>query len=170
MNESLNNTIYNISTNTNITENLTLFGQNIPITNSPTIDIFLISLIVSLFVTLVNKYLSDQVKIKALRKEMKSLQKEMRSVMVKDPEKAKKIQAKIMQKNLENMRHAFNPRIMLITMFPMFFVFYLIKVYYSHLGEFFKFPIFGWEFGWLGSYIIFSIFNSLLLKKILDVA
>ena len=163
----MNSTLINQTTNETIK---TIFGHTIPLTGNPTLDIFLVALVASLFVTLINKYFTDQVKIKALRKEMKDLQKELRKHVGKDHKKAQEIQSKIMQKNLENMKYAMNFKVMLITMFPMLILFYFIKMYYSHLGEFFTVPIFGWHFGWLGTYITFSIINSILLKKILDVA
>jgi len=147
----------------------TILGHTVPISSSPTIDIYLITVLVSLFMTLTNKYLSDQVAIKALRKEMKELQAKMKKVMRKDPKKAQMLQKEIMKKNLENMKYTMNPKIMLFTLLPMILVFSFIRKYYSHLGEFFN--VFGLtHFGWLGTYILFSIINSIILKKLLDVA
>lgn len=155
--------------NETLSEIPTVLGQTLPFTASPIIDIFLISLVAALFITLVNKYLSDQIKIKALRKEMKQLQKESKKMMTKDPKKAQALQKEMMKKNFENMKHAMNPKIMMITMIPMLFIFFLIKQYYSGFGEFFTpFGLVSW--GWLGTYITFSIVNSIALKKILDVA
>ena len=64
MNETLNETITQ-------TVAPLLAGNSIPLTTSPIMDIFLIALVGSLFTTLVNKYMTDQVKIKALKKDMK---------------------------------------------------------------------------------------------------
>ncbi|MCA9497072.1 MAG: DUF106 domain-containing protein [Nanoarchaeota archaeon] len=161
MNNTINQTVADVSQ--------TFMGISFPFTNSPTMDIFLMSLVASLFITLINKYMSDQVKIKALRAEMKELQKKMRSTMTKNPEKAKKIQQEIMKKNMENMKHAFNMKIMVITMLPMLLLFGFISKNYAQFGEFFNF--FGLTtFGWLGTYLVFSIFCSIALKKILNVA
>jgi len=168
MNTTLNETIAQ-SINGSAIQSLTLMGQTLPFTNSPTIDIILITIIASLFITLVNKYMSDQIKIKALRSEMKELQKSMRKEMTKNPEKAKKIQAEIMKKNLENMKHAMNPKIMAITMLPLLVLFMFIRKYYDQFGEFFTpFDLVSW--GWLGTYIFFSIISSIIMKKVLDVA
>lgn len=165
MNETINQTI--ITTSNNVSN--TFFGHTLPLTGNPMYDIFILTFFTALFITLVNKYLSDQNKIKALRKEMKSLQKEMKEKLKEDPKKAQKIQQEIMKKNFENMKHAFNPKIMLITMVPLTFVFIAVRQYYSPFGEFFNF--FGLtHFTWLGTYILFSIINSMILKKILDVA
>jgi len=169
INQTLNQTIIsNINDTTN--SSLLFMGQTFPITSSPTYDIILITIVAALFITLVNKYLSDQVKIKALRSEMKDLQKKMRKLMSKDPAKAKKMQGEIMKKNMENMKHAMNPKIMLITMVPLLGVFMFVSKYYSQFGEFFT-PFNGFVmWGWLGTYIFFSIISSIIMKKVLDVA
>lgn len=169
MNSTLNETL-NQTLNESLTQtNATLMGYSAPFTTGPTLDIYIITLFVALFITLVNKYMSDQVKIKALRKEMKDLQKKMRKEMAKDPQKAQKIQKEIMKKNMENMKHAMNPKIMLITMVPIFIVFTFVGRLYGDSGQFFNF-LGWWTWGWLGTYIFFSIINSILLKKLLDVA
>lgn len=166
MNSTINQTVADVSQ--------TFIGMTFPFTNSPAMDIFLMSLVASLFITLVNKYMSDQVKIKALRAEMKELQKKMRGMMAKNPEKAKKLQQEIMKKNMENMKHAFNMKIMMITMLPMLLLFGFISKNYSQFPVIFDFGFSFWFFwqpwGWLGTYLVSSIICSIALKKILNVA
>lgn len=145
-----------------------LLGKVVPILTSPVYDIACFALIGALFTTLVNKFLSDQVAIKVLRKDMKKLQKKIRETMKEDPKKAQALQAEVMKKNLENMKHAMNPKIMLTTMIPMLFLFFIIRTHYSHLGEFWNLGF--TTFGWLGTYLVCSILWSILLKKVLDVA
>lgn len=170
MNESINQSI-----NQTITEPTAIFGYTAPFTNSPAIDIFLITLVVVLFTTLIHKYMTDQVRIKALKAEMKELQKKMRETMAKDPKKAQAMQQDIMKKNMENMKHMMNPKIMLVTMVPLLVVFTFIGKIYGPFGEaVLDFGLGSWFFGhpwgWLGTYIFFSIINSIILKKLLDVA
>lgn len=165
MNETLNETIVGAVNDTVVP---TLLGHTMPILSNPVLDIALIALVGALFTTLVNKFLSDQVKIKALRADMKKLQKKVREMMKKDPKKAQALQSEIMKKNLENMKHAMNPKVMLITMIPMLFLFFFIKAYYGHLGEFWDLGF--TQFGWLGTYFTCSVIASIALKKILDVA
>jgi len=165
MNETINQTLQSVVD----TSAGTLFGHSLPLTSSPTWDIFILTLFTSLFITLVNKFFSDQVAIKALRKEMKTLQKEMRKVMAKDPKKAQTMQQQIMKKNMENMKYAFNLKVMMITMVPMMFMFIAVRQLYTPFGEFFNLLGFT-TFGWLGTYILFSMINSIIMKKFLDVA
>ena len=144
-------------------------GMEVPITGYLTFDIFLITLVASLFITIVNKYLSDQVAIKALKKEMKVNQKKMRKLMTKDPQKAQKMQKEHMGKSMQMMKHTMNPKIMLITMGPMMIMFFYVRTIYGPCGEFFNF--FGMTtFTWFGTYLTFSIINSIIMKKLLDVA
>lgn len=166
MNQTLNETI-----NQTVTQNLYL-GQNFPITTYPALDIFIITFFVALFITIINKYMTDQVRIKALRKEMKDLQKKFKDTMAKDPAKAQKIQQEIMKKSFENMKLSMNIKVMLITMLPILLVFSFVAKAYGPFGEFFHLiPFWEWtNWGWLGTYIFFSIINSMILKKVLDVA
>jgi uncharacterized membrane protein (DUF106 family) len=165
MNDTLNETIVNVVNDTVIPM---ILGQSVPVTSSPVIDIAILALVGAFFTTLVNKFLSDQVKIKALRVEMKTLQKKVRDMMKTDPKKAQSLQGDIMKKNMENMKHALNPKVMIITMIPMLFLFFFIRTHYAHMGEFLNLGF--TTFGWLGTYFVFSIISSLILKKVLDVA
>ena len=140
----------------------------VPLTAYPLLDIYLFSLAVALFITLVNKHFTDQEKIRALRAEMKELQKNMREVAAKKPEKARQIQQDIFQKNLEILKSNLRPKIMLINMIPALFILLHIANGYAHYGDLLYLGLF--EFAWLGSYITFSIVNSLILKKLLNVA
>lgn len=165
MNDTLNETVTNAVNETVVP---LILGHSVPISSSPLIDIAMLALVGALFTTLVNKFLSDQVKIKALRAEMKTLQKKVRDMMKKDPKKAQALQGEIMKKNMENMKHAMNPKIMIVTMIPMLFLFFFIRTHYGHFGEFWNLGF--TEFGWLGTYFVCSIFFSIFLKKVLDVA
>lgn len=166
MNQTLNETL-----NQTVTQNLYL-GQTFPITTYPALDIFIITFFVALFITIINKYMTDQVRIKALREEMKTLQKKFKDTMAKDPAKAQKIQQEIMKKSFENMKLSMNIKVMLITMLPILLVFSFVAKAYGPFGEFLHLiPFWEWtNWGWLGTYIFFSIINSMILKKVLDVA
>ena len=167
MNETINQTVTQVAT---------LLGHTAPFTFSPALDIYLISFFISLFITLVNKYMSDQEKMKSLRKEMKESQKKLREMMKTNPKKAQQMQKEHTQKSMELMKHSMNPKTLLTTMLPVMLVFTLVlPKYYSNLGEFFTFfgitiGFLGQPWGWLGTYIFFSIVNSIILKKVLDVA
>ena len=165
MNETINESV-----NETVTQIPEILGVvvNVPLTFHPVADIFFLTVITALFTTIIRKYLTDQAHIRALRKDMKDLQKKMRDTMKKDPNKAQKLQQEIMKKNMENMKNEMNPKIMLTTMIPLLFVFFLARKLYEPSGDilFLGFT----EFTWLGTYIIFSIINSIIIKKILNVA
>lgn len=163
MNETINQTVQEA-----VNQTLPILGLVIPVTGNPALDIYLITIVTSLFITLVNKYFTDQVQIKALRQEMKELQKKMRKTMTKDPEKAQKMQKEIFKKNMQHIRHAMNPKVMLITIFPFILLLPFMQVHYSVFGTVFTFLTI--NFNWFWSYIVFSLINSILIKKILNVA
>ncbi len=167
MNETFNATLA-LATNQTADALPTILGSTVPLTFSPVLDIFLIALVGSLFVTLINKYLGDQTRIRALKEEMKGLRKKSREVMMKDPKKAQQIQQEMMKKSMENMKLTMNPRIMLTTMLPMLLLLGLVRNLYAPLGDFWDLGF--TTFSWLGTYIVASLIWSILLKKVLNVA
>lgn len=166
----MNNTIIETINQTinQTTPNPQIFGFQVPFTGHLVLDIFFITILIALFTTLVNKYLTDQEKIKTLRKEMKDLQRKMKETMLKNPQKAKELQAEIMQKNMENMKHSMNFKVLLTTMLPLLIILGVVRKNYGLFGEFLNLGF--TKFGWLGTYFWFSIINSIIMKKIFDVA
>lgn len=163
LNDSLNTTLQNVTQ-----EIPTFIGLTTPFSYSPLIDIAIISFIAAVFTTLLNKYLTDQVAIKALREEMKKKQKDMRAMMKTNPQKAQKMQMDIMQKNMELMKHSFNFKVMAITLIPMIYVFTQVRSAYAQYPEILNLGF--TTFGWLGTYLILAIVSSIILKKALKVA
>lgn len=92
-----------------------------PLLNLPPLfAIVIISFIITLLITLIHKFATDQKLMKSLKDEMKSHQKEMKDH--KDsPQKVMEIQKKVMQKNLQFMKHSFKP--MLFTFIPIIIIF-----------------------------------------------
>jgi len=102
---------------------------------------------------------------------MKILKKKQKEVMKeKNPKKMQEIQQEVMKKSMEQMKHTMNFKIMLVTMLPLFVALAAIRAAYTPFGKILNLGIFGWELGWLGTYILFSIISSLIMKKILNVA
>lgn len=82
--------------------------------------IFIMSFLITLMVTVIYKFATDQSLMKKLKSEMKSMQKEMKKLKDK-PDKAMKYQKKIMQKNMEYMKHSLKPT--LYTFIPIIIIF-----------------------------------------------
>lgn len=75
---------------------------------TPLLSITIIAFVITLFTSLVYKFVTDQELMKSLRAEMKELQKAMKEH--KDtPEQLMKIQKVSMEKNMELMRHSMKP-------------------------------------------------------------
>ena len=136
-----------------------IFGWAVNI--SPLFGMIFISFILTLIVTLIYKYTTDQKSMKDLKDELKNLQKKMKEHK-EDNSKMMEIQKEAMEKNIKYMKHTFVP--MILTFLPIIIIFGWIKAEYAEEGK-----IFFGLFGWLGTYIIFSIIFSYGLRKILKV-
>ena len=161
-----NEKIVNQNENEKVLDNYDKLGLNFPIIN-PIIDILIISFITSLYITLINKYFTDQRKMKRIKEETKELQKKIRKFMTKDPKKAQNLQKEMFSKNIESFKVMFSIKPMLLTMIPLGIIFYYVREIYMNFGEFLNLGF--TTFGWFGSYFIFAIISSILLKKLLKV-
>lgn len=141
-----------------------------PIMNLPApLNLFIVSLILTVIITLAYKYLTDQKKMKELKDEMKDMQKQMKEMKDK-PDKVMSMQKEAMKKNMEYMKHSMKPT--LFTFLPIIIIFGWLRKYFdlqAAAGTPFSFSFFGLNLSWLWSYIIFSLITSIVLRKILKV-
>ena len=135
-----------------------VFGWSINI--SPLFGIFVVSAVLTIITTLIYKYTTNQTRMKAIRDELKSLQVDMKKEK-DNPKKVIELQKVMWEKNLESMKHNIKP--MLITFLPVIFVFRWMGETFAPFGDVL------WTFGWLGTYLIFTIILSMVLRKLLKV-
>ncbi|MFC2136002.1 EMC3/TMCO1 family protein [Bacteroidota bacterium] len=83
--------------------------------------ILIISFVLTLLITLIYKYVTDQELMKSLKTEMKELQKELKQLTKTNPSKAMAHQKKVMEKNMQYMKHSFKPT--LYTFIPIIIIF-----------------------------------------------
>ncbi len=142
------------------------------IVSNPLLSITLISFFLTLGVTLVYKYTTDQNKLKSIREELKTIRKDMKENKA-DTKKMMALQKRSMEISMDQMKHTLKPT--LITMLPILILFaWLQKLLPSDKIIFnlpFSIPKPGLNegFGWVGIYIITSIVFSLIMRKILKV-
>ncbi|MFW6230756.1 MAG: EMC3/TMCO1 family protein [Nanoarchaeota archaeon] len=86
----------------------------------PIASIAIVALGVTLFTTLVYKFVTDQAMMKTLKSELKELQNLMKTKR-DNPQEMMKIQKQAMEKNMEYMRHSMKPT--LFTMIPLILLF-----------------------------------------------
>ncbi|MFC1723507.1 EMC3/TMCO1 family protein [Nanoarchaeota archaeon] len=92
-----------------------------PIVNLPPIlGIFIISLVISLIITIVYKYFTDQTMMKDIKTRQKELQKKAKEHR-KEPKKAMAFQKELMDLNMKYMKQSFKPT--LITFLPIIIIF-----------------------------------------------
>ncbi len=124
------------------------------IQNYPRTSIILISLIVSLFVTIINSLLVDKKRMKEIKEKQKELRAQMK-LCKNDPSKMMEINKKMMEDFPEQMKTSFKP--MIITIIPLLILF---KWMSSTLS------ITAIAKTWIWWYIGASIIFSMILRKI----
>ena len=133
-------------------------------------SIIIISFIITLIMSLVTKYLTDQTEMKHLKEELQHLQKEIKSNQ-DNPSKAQEIQKRLIDTNMKYMKQSFKP--MLYTFLPIIIFFGWLKSIYPAdvdlINWGFNIPLFGIGLGWLGTYIISSIIFSLIIRKLFKI-
>ena len=125
-------------------------------------NLALLSLILTVFITLVYKYVTDQEAMKSLKEEMKSIQKGMKEFK-DDPKKVMEMQKTAMERNMKYMMNSFKP--MIITFLPLILVFTWLRKYYTALGN----PDVLFGLTWIWAYIIFSLVFGIFLRKLFKV-
>ncbi len=124
------------------------------------IGLVIITFLITLITTLLQKYTTDQATLKELKKEQKLLSDEMKKVKA-HPEKMMELQ----QKQLEIMG-----KTMPLTMRPLLFTMIPFVLFLRWFGDYFKlYPISMFGLSWFWAYFICSIVFSMILRKVLDV-
>jgi uncharacterized membrane protein (DUF106 family) len=139
-----------------------IFGWAVAI--SPLVGIIFISLVLSSISSIAWKYLTDQDLLKALREKNSKMREETKKHK-DDPEKLKEINSKMAREALEDMKSQYKQSLkpMLVTLVPFALAFIWIRKTYEPLGDVFL------MFGGIGTYIIFSIIFSMVLRKVMKV-
>lgn len=127
-------------------------------------SVIILSFIITLFITLVYKFTTNQVHMKEIKDKQKQYQKEMKELK-HDP-------ALMMEKQKESMKltgtyfkQSMKP--MIYTFIPIILIFGWMRLQYPGDVKMLNLGIV--NFGWLGTYIISSIIFSMVIRKILKV-
>jgi uncharacterized membrane protein (DUF106 family) len=125
-------------------------------------NLIVLSLILTFFITLVYKYVTDQESMKSLKDDMKEIRKEMKQFK-EDPKKMMELQKRSMENMMKSFKHNFKP--MIITFLPLILIFGWLRNHYANLGN----PAVFLGLGWIWAYIIFSLIFGILLRKLFKV-
>mgnify|MGYP003964352121 CR=1 FL=1 len=128
-----------------------------------TVGMLLIVFLLSLLITLIQKYTTDQVALRALKKQQKAMQKEMKEAK-SDPKKMASLQKENMVLIPQQFKLSMGS--MAYTAIPFVLFFRWFNDYFLAAGN----PKFFGFMGWFIFYLLFSIIFSSVLKKKLDVA
>ncbi|MBR9692398.1 DUF106 domain-containing protein [Candidatus Woesearchaeota archaeon] len=106
-----------------------IFG---PLLNlEPFFAIFLIAFVITIGITIIYKYATDQERMKELKKKIKGFQDKMKKEK-DNPEKVMKLQKEAMQYNMEMMKHSFKPT--LYTFLPIIIIFGWLNAHMAYYG------------------------------------
>jgi len=126
---------------------------------------FFVVFVISLGMTLAQKYLTDQETLRKMKEEQKLAKEEMKKYK-NEPEKLLELNKKQMEKM---------PQMFEITARPLLYTFIPIVLFFRWFSDFFSsssltsFKFFGF-LSWFWFYLIFSIIFSSILRKALNVA
>lgn len=120
---------------------------------NPRMSIIVISILVSLFITLVNFFVLDKERLRELRKKQKELNEQIKAHT--DPTKKMELSKQMMEHSMESMKHSFKP--MIITLIPVLVVFTLIR------GVFNDSTI---AHSWFWYYFVTAIVSSMVFRKL----
>ncbi|MBI5797569.1 DUF106 domain-containing protein [Candidatus Woesearchaeota archaeon] len=125
-------------------------------------NILLLSFLLTVVITLVYKFATDQKMMKELKDEIKQIQKEMKEFK-NYPDKIMDLQKRAWEKTMKQFMHSLKPT--LITFIPILIIFGWMRTYYTSIGN----PPVLFGLGWIWIYIVSSILFSILLRKLLKV-
>lgn len=124
--------------------------------------------ILSLIMSLIHKYATDQKEMKKLKKEQKELQKKVRECQ-NDPKKMKECQGRQMELFKQSFSMSLNP--MMYTLIPFILFFRFFQDYFSELAiEIGEEVIFLGIFNWFWFYFVCSMVFSMIWRKILKIS
>ena len=136
----------------------------------PRWSLITISFIITLFITLSYKFLTNQELMKTLKAEIKELR-EQSTAHKDDKEKFAEINQKAITKNFQLMKHSMKPT--LFTLVPILLLFNWMRETYLPAGNLFSWgfniPLIGMEFGWLWTYLLSSVIFNIALRKVLKI-
>lgn len=130
-------------------------------------SVIVLSFLITLLITVIYKYTSNQREMREIRDKQKQYQREMKELR-DNPQEMMKKQKETMKLTGSYFKHSMKP--MLYTFLPIILIFGWMRNQFVIEGVSVKMLNLGIvNFGWLGTYIIFSIIFSTLIRKILKV-
>ena len=123
---------------------------------NPKVSIVILAFLVTLVMTLITKYVTDQKRIKELKDKQKECKINLKKFKIGSPDYMK-VQSEMMNCSMEIFKKSFKP--LLISFIPLILFFWWIRGIYSEVLS-----------SWLWWYIPAGIISSMILRKVLKVA
>lgn len=136
------------------------------------ISIVIFSFLVTLLITFIYKWTTNQKELKELKERQKQLQGRMKECK-DNPEKMTEINRESAQIAKKMLKNSFKP--MLFTFIPILIIFYFLKEVYTQAGVGniiawgTNLPLIGDGAGWFLSYIVLGMVFSIIIRKVLKI-
>ncbi len=124
------------------------------ITTNPKTGLFIVSVILTFFITLISYFVTDHVKMKGIKEKQKRLREEMK-LHKENPQKMMEIQKQMMEDFPHQMKESMKTS--LITLIPVIFLFKWLSAVYATTSL---------ASAWIWWYIAFSIIASIFMRKL----
>ncbi len=138
-----------------------IFGRLIEY--NPLYGLLVISFIITLIVTLVYKFATDQKELKRIKEETKGIREQMK-IHKDNPQKVSELQKKSLEISMGSFKHQFKP--MIITIIPVLIIFGWLKETYANYSNL---NFLGFIDTWIWAYIVSALIFSIILRKIFKV-
>ena len=119
------------------------------IQNNPRLAIIILSLIVTLFITIVTYFMTDRVRMKEIKAKQKALRLEIKKYK-HDPAKMMELNKQMMEDMPEQLKHSFKP--MLVTIIPLLILLGWLRATFADTAI-----ASTWIWWYIGSSIVFSM-------------
>jgi uncharacterized membrane protein (DUF106 family) len=126
--------------------------------------LLIIVLLLNILITLIHKFTTDQTALKEIREKTKAVQVQIKEAQKnQDQDKVAELSKQSFSHMGEQMKHSFAS--MGYTMIPLILLFRWFGDFFTALDN----PKIFIGFGWFGTYLIFSIIFSMVIRKVLKV-
>lgn len=138
-----------------------IFGNLI--TYNPLYGLLAVSFVITLIITLVYKFMTDQKELKRVRDETKDIRDQMK--LHKDnPQKMSELQKRSLEISMGSFKHQIKP--MIVTMIPILIIFGWLKATYIDINNL---NFLGFIDTWIWTYIVSAMIFSIILRKLFKV-
>ena len=133
------------------------------ISYNPLYGLLLVSFLITLIITLVYKFMTNQKELKDIQDKTKEIREQMK-IHKDNPQKISELQKKSLEISMGSFKHQFKP--MIVTLLPILIIFGWLRDTYVNYNSL---NFLGFINSWIWTYIVSAFIFSIILRKLLKV-